>query len=156
MITAIAALAAGCFWGVEVQFRRVNGVLSTRVGYTGTSSDPDYKAVCTGETGHAEAIEISFDDKILSFSDLLAIFWKLHNPTTLNRQGPDRGTQYRSAIFYRDAQQKQQAESSKQALAGLGYYPAPIVTEITPAETFYPAEDYHQCYIEKKGLGSCH
>lgn len=154
---AIATLAAGCFWGVEVQFRQVNGVLSTRVGYTaGTTSDPDYKAVCTGETGHAEAIEITFDDTILSFNDLLAIFWKLHNPTTLNRQGPDRGTQYRSAIFYHDEQQKQQAEASKQGLNDSGYYPTPVVTEITATETFYPAEEYHQCYLEKKGLGNCH
>ncbi|MDB2705602.1 peptide-methionine (S)-S-oxide reductase MsrA [Pseudomonadota bacterium] len=153
----IATLAAGCFWGVEVQFRQVNGVVSTRVGYTaGATSDPDYKAVCTGETGHAEAIEITFDDTILSFNDLLDIFWKLHNPTTLNRQGPDRGTQYRSAVFYHDEQQKQQAEASKRALADSGYYPTPIVTEITAAETFYPAEEYHQCYLEKKGLGSCH
>lgn len=154
---AIATLAAGCFWGVEAQFRLVKGVLSTRVGYTaGSTNNPDYKAVCTGETGHAEAIEINFDDSVLSFNELLTIFWKLHNPTTLNRQGPDVGTQYRSAIFYHNSQQKQLAEASKQDFAKSGYYPAPIITEITAAEEFYPAEEYHQCYLEKKGLGQCH
>lgn len=154
---AIATFAAGCFWGIEAKFRQVLGVVSTRVGYTaGTTINPDYKEVCTGETGHAEAIEISFEPDVISFSDLLDIFWKMHNPTTLNRQGPDIGSQYRSAIFYHDDQQKQQALISKQAMNESGYYPIPIVTEITAATTFYPAEEYHQCYLEKKGLGSCH
>ncbi len=150
---AIATFAAGCFWGVEAKFRQVLGVVSTRVGYTaGTTINPDYKEVCTGETGHAEAIEISFDPDVISFSDLLDIFWKMHNPTTLNRQGPDIGSQYRSAIFYHDDQQKQQALISKQAMNESGYYPIPIVTEITAASTFYPAEEYHQCYLDKERI----
>ncbi len=154
---AIATFSAGCFWGVEAQFRQVTGVISTRVGYiNGSTIDPDYKSVCTGETGHAEAIEITFDDSVVSFNSLLDIFWKLHNPTTLNRQGPDIGTQYRSGIFFHNQQQQQQAQASKQHLEESHYYPAPIATEITSAATFYPAEEYHQCYLEKKGLGSCH
>jgi len=154
---AIATFAAGCFWGIEAQFRKISGVISTRVGYTaGTSDDPTYKSVCTGTTGHAEAIEITFDDNIISYSALLEHFWRIHNPTTLNRQGPDAGTQYRSAIFYHDDEQKNIATSSKQQLENQGQYQNPIVTEITQACFLYPAEEYHQCYLEKKGLGSCH
>lgn len=153
----IATFAAGCFWGVEAKFRQLNGVISTRVGYTaGTTIDPDYKAVCTGTTGHAEAIEINFDPSIISYTNLLDIFWQIHNPTTLNRQGPDIGTQYRSAIFYHNDEQRQQAIVSKQALDDSHYYPQPAVTEITLASTFFAAEEYHQCYLEKKGLGTCH
>jgi len=154
---AIATLSAGCFWGVEARFRQLTGVLSTRVGYTaGTTIDPTYESICTGVTGHAEAIEITFDETVISFEDLLNSFWHLHDPTTLNRQGPDIGTQYRSAIFYHDEQQEIIAQRSKQALDQSGYFPNPIITEITAISTFYPAEEYHQCYLEKKGLGSCH
>jgi len=154
---AIATLAAGCFWGIEAQFRKITGVVSTRVGYTaGTSENPTYKTVCTGTTGHAEAIEVTFDENIISYESLLNHFWKMHNPTTLNRQGPDVGTQYRSAIFYHDDEQKNIATSSKQQLENQGQYQNPIVTEITRACFLYPAEEYHQCYLEKKGLGSCH
>ncbi|PCJ31055.1 MAG: peptide-methionine (S)-S-oxide reductase [Gammaproteobacteria bacterium] len=147
---AKATFAAGCFWGIEVQFRKIDGVISTRVGYTaGTTIDPTYKTICSGTTGHAEAIEISFDDSVISYLSLLDHFWSMHNPTTLNRQGPDVGTQYRSAIYYHDEQQKQWAEESKQALDAKQQQ-APIVTEITAAEVFYPAEEYHQCYVEKQ------
>jgi peptide-methionine (S)-S-oxide reductase len=154
---AVATFAAGCFWGVEAQFRQVEGVTSTRVGYSnGTTEEPDYKQVCTGTTGHAEVIEVSFDPDIVSFESLLGVFWKLHNPTTLNRQGPDVGTQYRSAVFYHDEQQRQQAELVRKTLDNAHIFAGPIVTEITAASTFYPAEEYHQCYLEKKGLGICH
>ena len=153
----IATFAAGCFWGVEARFRQVPGVISTRVGYTGGhTSEPSYKQVCTGQTGHAEAIEIEFDPKVISYAQLLDIFWQMHNPTTPNRQGPDIGTQYRSAVFYHDEKQKQQADQCKTTLNQQGKFPAPIVTEITAASTFYPAEEYHQCYLEKRGQGSCH
>lgn len=153
----IATFAAGCFWGIEAKFRQINGVVSTRVGYTaGTTDNPDYKAVCTGTTGHAEAIEVTFDSTVISYMSLLDIFWRMHNPTTLNRQGPDIGTQYRSAIFYHDNEQQQQALASKQALDDSQYYPQAVVTEINAASVFFPAEEYHQCYLEKKGLGVCH
>jgi peptide-methionine (S)-S-oxide reductase len=153
----ISTFAAGCFWGVETQFRQINGVISTRVGYTaGTTDNPDYKAICTGTTGHAEAIEVTFDPALISYTALLEEFWRLHNPTTLNRQGPDMGTQYRSAIFYHNDEQRQQALASKHVLNDSHYYPQPAVTEITAASQFFPAEEYHQCYLEKKGLGSCH
>jgi peptide-methionine (S)-S-oxide reductase len=153
----IATFAAGCFWGVEAKFRQVDGVISSRVGYTAGSTDnPDYKAVCTGTTGHAEAIEVTFDPAVISYATLLEVFWRIHNPTTLNRQGPDMGTQYRSAIFYHSDEQREQALASKQALDNSNYYPQPAVTEITAASEFFPAEEYHQCYLEKKGLGSCH
>ncbi|RKZ80413.1 MAG: peptide-methionine (S)-S-oxide reductase [Gammaproteobacteria bacterium] len=153
----IATLAAGCFWGVEAQFRQITGVTSTRVGYLGgTTENPTYKLVCTGTTGHAEVIEITFDPTIVSFESLLGVFWKLHNPTTLDRQGPDVGTQYRSAVFYHDEQQRDQAQLVKKTLDNAHIFAGPIVTEITAASTFYPAEEYHQCYLEKKGLASCH
>lgn len=154
---AIATFAAGCFWGVEARFQQINGVTATRVGYTGGhTADPDYKLVCTGQTGHAEAIEITFDPAVIGYTDLLAAFWHMHNPTTLNRQGPDIGTQYRSAVFYHNQEQQQLAETMKAALEQSGEFSAPIVTEITAATTFYPAEEYHQCYLEKRGQGSCH
>ncbi|MDQ7072289.1 MAG: peptide-methionine (S)-S-oxide reductase MsrA [Gammaproteobacteria bacterium] len=154
---ALATFAAGCFWGVEAQFRQLTGVLSTRVGYMGGHTDnPNYKLVCSGSTGHAEVVEISFDPDMISFESLLGVFWKLHDPTTLNRQGPDIGTQYRSAVFYHNEQQREQAELVKKTLDRAHIFPGPIVTEITAANTFWPAEEYHQCYLEKKGLGSCH
>jgi methionine-S-sulfoxide reductase len=154
---ALATFAAGCFWGIEAQFRQLEGVLSTRVGYMGGHiENPNYKLVCTGTTGHAEVVEITFDPDIISFAHLLDHFWKVHNPTTLDRQGPDIGSQYRSVIFSHDAAQQNGAERSKQALTEAQYYPDPIVTEIIEVDTFWPAEEYHQCYLEKKGLGSCH
>lgn len=153
----IATFAAGCFWSAEAKFRQVTGVISTRVGFTAGSTDnPDSEAVETGTTGHAEAIEITFDPEIISYTALLEIFWMMHNPTTLNSQGSDMGTQYRSAIFYHSDEQRQQALASKQTLDNSHYYPQPAVTEITAASEFFPAEEYHQCYLEKKGLGSCH
>lgn len=149
---SLATFAAGCFWGVEAKFRQLPGILSTRVGYTaGHTPSPDYKAVCTGESGHAEAIEITFDAAIISYESLLDFFWQIHDPTTLNQQGPDRGTQYRSAIFYHDQPQKAWAVEKKQALNQTHFKQRPIVTDIVPVELFYPAEEYHQCYIEKQG-----
>lgn len=148
----IATFAAGCFWGVEAKFLQLPGVQSTRVGYTaGDTESPDYKAVCTGTTGHAEAIEITFDPNTISYEQLLDFFWQIHDPTTLNRQGPDRGTQYRSAIFYHNEQQKDLANNKKQILNQTQFKQQLIVTEITPAEHFYAAEEYHQCYISKQG-----
>lgn len=148
--------AAGCFWGVEADFRRVKGVVSTRVGYTGGRfEDPTYEDVCSDETGHAEAVEVEFDPAKISYQDLLAIFWECHDPTTLNRQGPDVGTQYRSAIFYHSPAQQAAAIASKEDLQQSGRCRGPIVTQIVPVSTFYPAEDYHQQYLEKRGLAHC-
>ena len=152
-----ATFAAGCFWGVEDAFRQVKGVTSTAVGYTGgTTKDPSYEDVCTGTTGHAEAVEVEFDPKQVSYRELLAAFFQSHNPTTLNRQGPDFGTQYRSAIFFHDAEQESAARDAKAALERAGIFGRPIVTEITPASEFYRAEEYHQKYFEKQGIKSCH
>jgi peptide-methionine (S)-S-oxide reductase len=154
---AKAIFAAGCFWGVEEAFRQLKGVTSTTVGYTGgTMKDPSYKDVCTGATGHAEAVEVEFDPKQVSYDQLLSVFWQSHDPTTLNRQGPDFGTQYRSAIFFEDAEQDAAARRSKAALEKSGLFKRPIVTEIKPASEFYRAEDYHQQYFEKRGIKSCH
>lgn len=151
-----ATFAAGCFWGVESVFRKVEGVISTRAGYIGGhTSHPTYQDVCTDKTGHAEAVEIIFDPAKISYAQLLEIFWENHNPTTLNRQGPDVGTQYRSVIFYHNAVQAQIAQESKQALEKSRRYPQPIVTEIVPAVTFYPAEEYHQNYNAKHGINHC-
>jgi len=154
---AKATFAAGCFWGVEEAFRQIKGVTSTTVGYTGgTMKNPSYKDVCTGATGHAEAVEVEFDPAQVSYRELLAAFFQNHNPTTPNRQGPDIGTQYRSAIFYHDAEQETAAIESKSALGKSGIFKRPIVTEIAPASEFYRAEDYHQQYLEKRGAKSCH
>ena len=154
---AKAIFAAGCFWGVEEAFRQLKGVTSTTVGYTGgTKKDPSYQDVCTGTTGHAEAVEVEFDPKQVSYDQLLSVFWQSHDPTTLNRQGPDHGTQYRSAIFYEDAEQEAAARRSKAELEKSGLFKRPIVTEIKPASEFYRAEDYHQQYFEKRGIKSCH
>ncbi|HVB58122.1 MAG TPA: peptide-methionine (S)-S-oxide reductase MsrA [Candidatus Acidoferrales bacterium] len=154
---AKATFAAGCFWGVEDAFRQVRGVTSATVGYTGgTKANPSYKDVCTGTTGHAEALEVEFDPKEVSYLELLATFWKSHDPTTLNRQGPDVGTQYRSAIFFHDAEQEAEARDSKATLEKAGIFKRPIVTAIEPASTFYRAEEYHQQYLEKQGIRSCH
>ena len=152
-----ATFAAGCFWGVEATFRQVPGVISTRVGYTGGNfRNPTYKDVCTDRTGHAEAVEVEYDPARVSYEKLLDIFWENHDPTQLNRQGPDFGTQYRSAIFFHSPEQERAAQASKTALENSGRYSRPIVTEILPASTFYQAEDYHQQYLEKRGLASCH
>jgi len=152
-----ATFAAGCFWGVEHTFRQIPGVVSTRVGYTGGKTDnPTYKEVCTNGTGHAEAVEVEFDPTRVKYTDLLKVFWENHDPTQLNRQGPDWGTQYRSAIFYHSAEQAAQAEASKKALEDAHRYSKKIVTQIVPAVMFYPAEDYHQQYLEKRGMASCH
>jgi len=154
---AKATFAAGCFWGVEDGFRQIKGVSSATVGYTGgTLKNPSYKDVCTGNTGHAEAVEVEFDPTQVSYRELLAAFFQMHDPTTLNRQGPDRGTQYRSAIFFHDAEQEGQARESKAALEKARIFSRPIVTEIAPAPEFYRAEDYHQQYFEKRGMKSCH
>jgi peptide-methionine (S)-S-oxide reductase len=152
-----ATFGAGCFWGVEVAFRQVPGVVEATAGYLGgTLPNPTYEDVCTGRTGHAEVVEVAYDPGRVTFEDLLNVFWSSHDPTTLNRQGPDRGTQYRSAIFYHNEAQRQTAIASKDRWTGAGRFSSPIVTEITPASTFYRAEEYHQRYLEKHGLASCH
>ena len=152
-----ATFGAGCFWGVEAAYRQIPGVLSTAVGYLGgTLENPTYYDVCTGRTGHAEVVQVEYDPSHLTYDDLLTVFWENHDPTTLNRQGPDVGTQYRSAIFYHDDEQKETAIKSKEERDRSGRYRRPIVTEITPATEFYMAEDYHQQYLEKRGLSSCH
>jgi len=150
-----ALFAAGCFWGVESYFQKLNGVNETTVGYCGGKTDaPTYKQVCSGNTGHAEAILIEFDEQKITFGELVEHFWKMHNPTTLNRQGPDVGTQYRSAIFYFDDKQKEIAEESKNILQNSGRFSNPVVTQIVPSVEFFPAEEYHQKYHDKNG-GSC-
>lgn len=152
-----ATFAAGCFWGVEQTFREVSGVIDAASGYTGGQKEnPTYQEVCTDETGHAEAVEVIFDPEKVSYDTLLKIFWENHNPTQLNHQGPDFGSQYRSAIFYHSDSQKAQAEASKVALSESGKFRSPIVTVIEPAATFYRAEEYHQRYLEKRGLANCH
>jgi peptide-methionine (S)-S-oxide reductase len=151
-----ATFAAGCFWGVEAAFRDVKGVTGTQVGYTGgTTENPTYRQVCAKDTGHAEAVEVTYDPEVVSYGDLLDVFWRIHNPTTPNRQGPDVGSQYRSAIFYGDDAQREAAEASKKALDASGRFKNPVVTEIVPAATFYRAEEYHQQYYEKTGRKSC-
>jgi peptide-methionine (S)-S-oxide reductase len=152
-----ATFAAGCFWGVEAAFRQTEGVTATRVGYMGgKTTDPTYEDVCTDTTGHAEVVEVAFDPKVISYDRLLEVYWDSHNPTTLNRQGPDVGTQYRSAIFYHGDDQKAAAIAARDRLQASGKYGKPVVTEIVPAGKFYPAEDYHQQYLEKRGLATCH
>lgn len=154
---AKATFGAGCFWGVEATFRQIDGVVSTASGYEGgTRPNPTYEEVCSHTTGHAEVVEIDFDPEKVGYNALLDVFWNNHDPTTLNRQGPDVGTQYRSVIFYHDEEQKELAERSKEIMAESGRFRRPIVTEIVPASTFYVAEDYHQQYLEKRGLASCH
>jgi len=151
-----ATFAAGCFWGVEAVFRQMEGVTATRVGYTGGDfKNPTYKDVCSGTTGHAEAVEVEYDPSRVTYEKLLEVFWENHDPTTLNRQGPDVGTQYRSAVFFLTPEQEAAAKASKEKLQKNGRYKRPIVTEINPALEFYPAEDYHQQYLEKRGLAHC-
>jgi len=155
--TETAIFAAGCFWGVEANFRQIKGVKATAVGYTGGHAEsPTYEDVCTDRTGHAEAVQVEYDPKQVSYEQLLKVFWENHDPTTVNRQGPDVGTQYRSAIFYHTPEQKAAAEATKQAMAAGGKYRRPIVTEIVPAGMFWKAEDYHQQYLEKRGMSTCH
>ena len=154
--TEKATFAAGCFWGVEEAFRKVKGVVYTRVGYTGGRlKNPAYEDVCSHTTGHAEAVEVEYDPSRISYDELLDVFWKIHDPTTLNSQGFDVGSQYRSAIFYHDKAQEDAAKASKTRLERSGVYKNKIVTEIVPAGEFYPAEEYHQRYYEKRGGGSC-
>ncbi|MDX2481986.1 MAG: peptide-methionine (S)-S-oxide reductase MsrA [Desulfuromusa sp.] len=148
---ARATFAGGCFWGVEEAFRTLNGVIKTAVGYMGgTTENPNYELVCTGQTGHAEVVEIEFNPAVISYQQLLELFWAAHNPTSLNFQGVDHGTQYRSAIFYHSDEQHQQAEESKSALDASGSHLVPVVTEITPAGPFWRAEEYHQQYFMKQ------
>ncbi len=151
-----ATFAAGCFWGVEATFRQITGVLDTSVGYIGGHTEkPTYKEVCAGDTNYAEAVKIVFDPAQVSYAQLLEIFWQCHDPTQLNRQGPDVGTQYRSAIFYHSPQQEIAALQSKAQQQNNGQYTRPIATSIVPATTYYSAEEYHQQYLEKRGLAHC-
>ncbi|KFZ39771.1 MULTISPECIES: peptide-methionine (S)-S-oxide reductase MsrA [Thermoactinomyces] len=154
---ALATFGAGCFWGVEEVFRQIPGVKNTTVGYMGgTTENPTYEEVCTDQTGHAEVVQVEYDPEQVTYEDLLDVFWNNHNPTTLNRQGPDVGTQYRSVIFYHTDEQKQAAEASKKQLDQSGKWKDPIVTQIEPAGTFWRAEEYHQRYLQKRGLNACH
>ena len=151
-----ALFGAGCFWGVEATFRQINGVKETAVGYSGGDAEnPTYREVCNGNTGHAEVVQVIYDPAVVSYDSLLNVFWNEHDPTQLNRQGPDVGAQYRSAVFYYDDEQKAAAIASKEKLHTSGTYKRPVVTEISPALTFWKAEDYHQQYLEKRGLSTC-
>lgn len=157
MNTERATFAAGCFWGVEAAFSQIKGVVRTTVGYTGgITKNPTYKTVCSGTTGHAEAVEVEYNPEQVTYDRLLDLFWKIHNPTSFNRQGPDVGYQYRSAIFYHGAQQQDQARSSMEKLGTSGTVSGPIVTQLAAATEFYAAEEYHQKYYEKHGGKSCH
>lgn len=151
-----ATFGAGCFWGVEEVFRKVKGVTATAVGYLGgTLKNPTYQDVCTDKTGHAEVVQLEYDPAVVSYQELLEVFWNAHDPTTLNRQGPDVGKQYRSAIFYHTPEQKAMAIAAKGKLQNLGEYRQPVVTEISAATEFYRAEEYHQQYLAKRGLNHC-
>ena len=148
-----AIFAAGCFWGVELNFSKIEGVVETLVGYiAGNTSNPTYEEVCSGRSGHAEAIEISYDPEVVSYEQLLDNLWKIHNPTTLNQQGPDVGTQYRSAIFYLNEEQKLAAEKSKAEINNSKKFNKPVVTEVCLASEFWPAEEYHQQYLKKRNI----
>ncbi|MBC8287404.1 MAG: peptide-methionine (S)-S-oxide reductase MsrA [Nitrospinae bacterium] len=154
---AVATFGAGCFWGVELTFQKTTGVTSISVGYTGgTTQNPTYEDVCTGRSGHAEVVRVEFDPSIVSYEALLDVLWGCHDPTTLNRQGPDSGTQYRSAIFFHSSDQEASAKASKEKADQSGRFGSAIVTEITAASEYFVAEDYHQKYLEKRGLGNCH
>jgi peptide-methionine (S)-S-oxide reductase len=157
MTEQTASFAAGCFWGVEARFREVPGVLDAVSGYMGGHApNPTYKPVCSGDPGHAEAVKVTFDDGQVSYAELLELFFDMHNPTTLNRQGPDFGSQYRSVAFWHDPQQRDQAEAKIRELNASGRWPDPIVTQVVPAARFWRAEEYHQRYFEKNGGGFCH
>lgn len=152
-----ATFGAGCFWGVEESFRQIPGVLDTAVGYLGGhTQNPSYQDVCTDETGHAEVVQVRYDPAKVGYERLLDAFWGAHDPTTLNRQGPDIGTQYRSAIFFHSPEQERLARASKEKMQSSGKFRRPIVTEITPASTFFRAEEYHQKYLAKRGMSHCH
>jgi peptide-methionine (S)-S-oxide reductase len=156
MATEKATFGAGCFWGVEEIFRNQKGVSSTAVGYAGgTKENPTYEDVCSDATGHAEVVEVAFDPAQISYDELLDVFWSNHNPTTLNRQGPDVGRQYRSVIFYHSPEQKAAAEASREKIDQSGKFKRPVVTQIEPAPKFYRAEEYHQRYLEKRGQSHC-
>ena len=153
MTTEKATLAAGCFWGVETAFRQLDGVVDAIVGYTGgTTPEPTYEMVCTGRTGHAEAVQVDYDPERITFEQLLDAFWDVHDPTTVDRQGPDVGTQYRSAIFCHDADQERAATAAKAGLDAAGRFADPVATQIAPATEFHRAEEYHQRYLEKRGI----
>jgi len=152
-----ATFGAGCFWGVEAAFRKVMGVKETAVGYAGgKTNNPTYKQVCADGTGHAEVVEVTFDPAQVNYDTLLEVFWGIHDPTQLNRQGPDWGSQYRSAVFFHSPEQEAAAHASKQRLEKSGKFARPVVTQIVPAQTFWRAEEYHQQYLEKRGVASCH
>ncbi|MBT3923953.1 MAG: peptide-methionine (S)-S-oxide reductase MsrA [Nitrospina sp.] len=154
---AVATFGAGCFWGVELTFQKTKGVTATSVGYTGgTTQNPTYEEVCTGRSGHAEVVQVEYDPSIISYDELIDVLWGCHDPTTLNRQGPDRGTQYRSGIYYHSPEQEATAKASMEKADKSGRFSSAIVTEINPASEYYLAEDYHQKYLEKRGMGSCH
>jgi len=154
---AIATFGAGCFWGVEAEFRRMKGVTGTAVGYAGGHlKNPSYRDVCSGTTGHAEVVQVEYDPATVAYDDLLNVFWENHDPTTLNRQGPDVGSQYRSAVFFHMPEQEAAARASKERLEKSGRYKRQVVTQIEPASEFWRAEEYHQQYLEKRGLASCH
>ena len=156
-MTQKATFGAGCFWGVEATFRQVPGVIDAAVGYAGGHlKNPTYKDVCTDQTGHAEVVQVEYDPEQVKYEDLLNVFWQNHDPTTMNRQGPDVGTQYRSVIFYHTPEQEAAARASKEKMDRSGLFRRPIVTKIEPAPEFYRAEEYHQRYLEKRGLAHCH
>jgi peptide-methionine (S)-S-oxide reductase len=156
-MTSKATFGAGCFWGVEATFRELDGVVDAAVGYEGGHLlNPTYQDVCTGRTGHAEVVEVEYDPSKIAYERLLNVFWDAHDPTQVNRQGPDTGTQYRSVVFFHTPEQEQVARASKEALEKSGRFRHPIATLIEPAQTFYPAEDYHQQYLAKRGLRHCH
>jgi peptide-methionine (S)-S-oxide reductase len=154
---AKATFGAGCFWGVEATFREIDGVVDALAGYEGgNTANPTYKDVCTDRTGHAEVVQVEYDAAKVNYDELLDVFWKTHDPTQVNRQGPDVGTQYRSVIFFHTPEQEQAAKASKAALEASGRLRRPVATQIEPARTFYRAEDYHQQYLAKRGLRHCH
>ncbi len=156
MATHKATFGAGCFWGVESAFRKLDGVIDVAVGYSnGTTQNPTYEQVCRENTGHAEVVEIDFDPVKVTYDALLEAFWSMHDPTTLNRQGPDHGSQYRSAIFFHSPEQEQAARASMARHNESGRFKSPIVTQIEPAQTFYRGEEYHQQYLAKRGQSSC-
>ena len=156
-MSELATFGAGCFWGVEQAFRRQAGVLDAIVGYAGGATEsPTYHDVCADRTGHAEVVQVEFDPARIAYGKLLDLFFSMHNPTLLNRQGPDVGSQYRSVIFTHSPQQQAEAEAAKQRIDAAGFFPKPVVTQIQPAPPFWPAEDYHQRYFEKRGGGACH
>ena len=157
MSSQIATFGAGCFWGVEERFRTLPGVVETAVGYEGgTVVNPTYEDVCSNKSGHAEVVQVTYDPTLVTYEDLLKIFWENHNPTSLNSQGPDYGTQYRSVVFFHTQEQEKVAQASKERLGQSGKFSRPIVTQIVPAQTFYRAEEYHQQYLSKRGANSCH